>query len=329
MKCLLLGLAIFTFQVGTSSSVCARPPDKVKFSPVPPLLQQSKSRTQAVPSKETRATRNNDRTFKIPVPRSSAARQTNIAPLSSTSPYRIGASDTSIGENTTDAEDAPKSEEIWESEEMKFARQTVLDFCRLSARTSVQEGEQFLSELSQLPPEEMLSWLERFQIRQLRFRREGEAREWSRQIVEEYSYRRAEERQQTALRIAEMREGVTFGETTQQTDVVTGYGYTSHDSLYYGPVYDPFIPIFDPSSPRGYVARAAAAASLPGDLPRDDPRNFLRGDLGFVTGDETFLLAPVSFGPAASPVLAPGPLATPATLDMLPVPIGPALFEIR
>ena len=37
--------------------------------------------------------------------------------------------------------------------------------------------------------------------------------------------------------------------------------------------FDPFIPVFDPMSPRGLRARQAAAATLPGDLPRSDARN--------------------------------------------------------
>jgi hypothetical protein len=39
------------------------------------------------------------------------------------------------------------------------------------------------------------------------------------------------------------------------------------------PRYNPFAPTFDPASPSHYK-RAAAAATLPGDLPPGDPRNF-------------------------------------------------------
>ena len=42
-------------------------------------------------------------------------------------------------------------------------------------------------------------------------------------------------------------------------------------------VFDPFAPTLDPASPGAYE-RYAAAASLPGDLPRGDPANFYVGD---------------------------------------------------
>ena len=49
--------------------------------------------------------------------------------------------------------------------------------------------------------------------------------------------------------------------------------------------FDPFEAVFDPSSPRGYGRRVGAAMSLPGDLPRSDPRNFIRGEGGVDFGD--------------------------------------------
>jgi hypothetical protein len=49
--------------------------------------------------------------------------------------------------------------------------------------------------------------------------------------------------------------------------------------------YNPFEPVTDPSSPRGYKRRVGAAMSLPGDLPPDDPRNFIEGEEGVDFGE--------------------------------------------
>jgi hypothetical protein len=49
--------------------------------------------------------------------------------------------------------------------------------------------------------------------------------------------------------------------------------------------YNPFECVFDPSSPRGYRREVAAAMSLPGDLPRNDARNYIRGEQGVDFGE--------------------------------------------
>ena len=51
--------------------------------------------------------------------------------------------------------------------------------------------------------------------------------------------------------------------------------------------FNPFWPSFDPASPQGDARYWAASASLPGDLPPSDPRNYIRGEEGIDTGAGT------------------------------------------
>ena len=306
MRRALLTLALIALQLAATRQVSARPPDQVKFSPVPPL-QEPKRNGQASPARRG-VSFGNGKGLDFPFNRSNSRRSSNFKPIPKKPTERVDAPTASeaAAEQTSDQD--LDQQGLWESDAMVMAREAVIEFCRRSAQCTVEEGEEFLNKLSELPPDEMQNWLERFQKRQLRFRREAEAGQLSRRFSVENSYRRREERQQTTDRIAELRGQALAARSRPEIELTIGVGYTGHLSLYYGPSYNPFLPIFDPSSPQGYVARAAAAASLPGDLPRDDPRNFLTGDEGFVTGDEPILFDGASPAALASPVLAPAPI---------------------
>lgn len=322
MKRILVTLALSMGLLAMSREVGAMPPDKVKFSPLPPLQELKRDANPATATLGPSGT-------VLPLQRSTGSQPSGFRAFAHPTLHSPSDSMPSSADTGDDSDLIELRQEIWNSQPMQVARKAVLEFCRRSAKSTVAEGEQFLRELSQLPPDQMQNWLERFEARCNRVQRGIVAEQMARQRSVERLYQRHEEQRQTAVRIAEVRGQALTANSAEQLGVVVGVGYTNPLSLYYGPTYDPFLPIFDPMSPRGYRARAAAAASLPGDLPRDDPRNFLRTDEGFISGDEPFINGVAPAPPLASPVLGPGPIVgAPAPVDVAPaVFVGPVLEE--
>jgi len=173
---------------------------------------------------------------------------------------------------------------------MLEARTAVMEFCRRAARTSPAEGQEFLTQLSQLPPEEMRLWLEWFQARRMDVVNGRELEGFARQLQAEYAISRLETKRQAAANGAALRSQAAAARRQQcPTGWQVGEAQLAWRNgptlISVTPRFDPFEPVFDPSSPRGYARRVAAAMSLPGDLPRSDPRNFMRGEEGADFGE--------------------------------------------
>lgn len=251
----LLTLAFVAALAAAAEQASSRPPDQVPRSPIPPL--QAPARAGAAHSSGGPAT---------------------VDP-NLHSPARISESDAGAAA-TQQAEQL----RIWNSPAMVEARAAVQEFSRLSAQTSPAEGEEFLARLSQLPPEEMQNWLDRYQAgRRNSARGQAAQRDANRRALEQGASRQAQARQagENAANLRNETAATRFSPVPQPFVTKPLPGPTAFPHSW---SYDPLDPVFDPMSPRGYRRRMAAAASLPGDLPRDDPRNFIRGEAGVDTG---------------------------------------------
>jgi hypothetical protein len=183
--------------------------------------------------------------------------------------------------------------QIWNSPEMREARGMVMEYVRRSAQTTESEGREFLLRLSQLSPDDMRSWLERYQQRRMRLAVQQSVGEAARQLAIEEAVSRQEATRQAFDNINQYQSAAaawahqqyaTLGaasqllrnQRTMQRDVTLSAELEQD--------FDPFYPTFDPMTP---PRRIAAAATLPGDLPRGDPRNFIRGEEGIDIGANT------------------------------------------
>lgn len=288
----LLCLAIIALQLTARQEACCRPPDKVAYSPIPPLKpapRRSVTRVDRSGPVPTGAGRAHESTW-LPFPpsASSVSSRTNLHPQ--TTPTQQSDSVSASGGDDSAADKGSEQAEIWNSSEMLLARNAVLEFCHRSAQTSPAEGQHFLERLSQLAPEEMRDWLERFQTRRRYVSSGQEVESMGRQLTIEYTLRQQEAMRRAAENIAELRRQAAERANEQSPPVLP---YETARFLTYECAgskratlsYDPFDAVTDPMSPRGYARRVAAAMSLPGDLPRDDPRNFMRGDEGADFGE--------------------------------------------
>lgn len=178
--------------------------------------------------------------------------------------------------------------ELWNSPEMLEARAAVIEFCKVSARTSPAEGQQFLHRLAKLSPTDLGLWLKKFQARRSSVSRGRQVAQLARRQLLEQAERREEVRQQSAQNISAMRRlAAENGQYLTNRQPGTHF-IDQHYNIktQYAATFDPFECVFDPSSPRGYARRVAAAMSLPGDLPRGDPNNFIRGEVGLDISEE-------------------------------------------
>lgn len=169
--------------------------------------------------------------------------------------------------------------EIWGSPEMREAREFVMEYARRSAQSSEQEGRQFLERLSQLSPDAMRSWLERYQQQRMGLSVGRAAQENARQLGLENALTRQNETRQAYANINDYQTAAaewarvniqSRNEASQQLRNARSYhrDITVLNDLQQD--FNPFYPTFDPMTP---PRRVAAAASLPGDLPPGDPRN--------------------------------------------------------
>ena len=297
-----LSLSIVAAQLIAADVGFSRPPDEVVNSPIPPI----KAPVQRKPIGGA------ERPLTTPTPRGLAL-GINLGPQQPVASPQAGGPQIQTGmpqdgtahrgpvreqngvadakvDNGDTQYYSTSASELWNSPPMCEARDGVLDFSRRSAQTSPAEGEQFLSRLSQSSLEEMKSWLGRYQARQadLSFGRDVE--KMARQLMLENAIDRQEARRRAYENVSHLRDQVAAEQeqyAMEQAQVMEAaralLGRTRTRGL--GPIYNPLEPVFDPMSPQGYRRRVAAAMSLPGDLPRNDPRNFIRGDAGIDTGD--------------------------------------------
>lgn len=270
MTRLLLCLVILASHLILPMSGYSLPPDQVKRSPIPPLeppQQPSPERDQASRPGDTQKTSQ---------PAPSQPQETSVP----------------VTEGEAEAKQSERVE-LWKSDEMKAARQAVMQFTRYSARTSPEEGEQFLRQLSQLPTEEMRNWLERFEARRLANKRGKELSAQAREEALGRSLDRLAGQQQPGTTAAALKANHALqarydAEDRARLNSSDCQACPTSDQVLYWQLtrrrYNPFEAVVDPSTPRGYARKVGAALSLPGDLPRSDPRNFIRGERG-----QTFL----------------------------------------
>lgn len=310
MRRALLCVAIVAVQLAAGQGAWCRAPDEVAFSPVPPLeqtLQQRATRAAAGNLLPTGVGPAHERVL-LPPPAASAKSVDFNSRPQMPCPQQ-GDTEGAHVEGYSLRSSNSQQLEIWNSPDMLEARNAVMEFCRRSARTSPAEGQQFLARLSRLSPDKMRLWLERFQARRTNASRGQELARKARQLAVEGAIRRQEAIRQTAQNIAEMRRQAAEPTEEQLSSKprleAANYHYVPHGgpgSMGATLSYDPFSPEFDPSSPRGYARRVAAAMSLPGDLPASDPRNFIR-DLEAVDLGES---AATHAAEPATAIVAPG-----------------------
>lgn len=242
--------------------VVGRSPDELPNSPIPPLYEkvQQAVPAAALPMQLDMTVQRTQQTYPLPFTANPAQPQTkkNVA-----------------------ADFGPEKLAIWTSAEMHEARTAIEEFCRLSARTSPAEGERFLEQLATLTPHELRDWLGRFQERRLGMELQLEAEQLSRQLMLSRALSRQEAMRQAYENIKYLRSQATeTGEPSymdQQTQrLQAGRIMQGQVAVAACEEYDPLDATTDPMNPRGYRRQVAGAMTLPGDLPRSDPRNYKR-----------------------------------------------------
>ena len=186
---------------------------------------------------------------------------------------------------------APKSTdaeriEFWNSPEMREARDYVINFSRRSKRTSPSQGQRYLEQVSRLSVPAMKQWLE--QLQAVRKAREGHQQlsEAARQIRVDRVLQRIDatqqapfNAQQSKMMIAEYAQQLAAAKQLAEGEVAPRDRQAEIAAALEAQrlKFDPFAPATDPASPDAYT-RYAAAAALPGDLPRGDPANSGTGE---------------------------------------------------
>lgn len=269
-------LLLLMFVMTSAIVAHGRPPDEIPGSPVPalkePVRQPVARATNILPGINLPA---NPKPVAKP-----AQRPINLPLPTKPQPKKPEAAKQSQPAEEVPVPYATTPEEIWAAPEMIEAREAVAEFCRRSSQTSPNEGEQFLAKLKKLPTKEMRAWLVRYQRLRLNQYLEAETEKLARQLMVDHAMSRQDAVRQAAANISQQRmeanaSGLPFmtHRKRQSIIIVTDTNY------------NPFEPVTDPSSPQGYKRRVAAAMSLPGDLPPDDPRNFIEGEEGVDFGE--------------------------------------------
>jgi hypothetical protein len=180
---------------------------------------------------------------------------------------------------------------IWNSPEMVEARKWVAERARVSKQTKPEAVAQYLARLEKLPPSQMRRWLSQYKAYLARAARAQAVDKAARQIAVENAIRQLENRQHAYLNINlqqdEAADAARQKMWAQQFNAINWSeakrGERDLALLNQRVIYDPFAPTLDPASPDAYT-RYAATASLPGDLPRGDAGNSIRGEEGISTG---------------------------------------------
>lgn len=264
-----LSLGLLASQLAVSQLAFCRPPDQVVNSPIPPLKEPAPRRATQQVARQPIADR-------------------ILPPLTlQPKPVLDPQNDTAPKEAPRGPEDyLTEQTEIWNSPAMREARSFVMEFSRRSAQTSAQEADRFIQQLSALPPAEMKSWLKRYLERRSKIALEREIEQFARQLMVERALNRQEAMRQAFAHVSQLRAEAMAEMQMQRQGIGRVYGYPEDSSLLdLGPNYFPLDATTDPMNPRGYARRVAGAMTLPGDLPRDDPRNFIEGEEGIDTGE--------------------------------------------
>jgi hypothetical protein len=273
------------------------PPDQIRNSPIPPLQVPQRRTARRVPVQQQTPPAPPNGVLLAPttalpangVPTAGA----RPAPYPEATPQSAPGSD---NEQPPEIDYDAQRAEIWNSPEMREARVRVMDFVQRSAQSSEREGREFLERLAQLSPGEMSNWLERYQQRQMRLAVEQNSNDLARQLMLENAAGRQQAARQSFDNINQYQSAAAAWAQDRFSTLNTASQHlrvqrsTQRDMTVLNDReqdFNPFWPVFDPASPQGRRARWAAAASLPGDLPPSDPRNFIRGEEGIDTGAST------------------------------------------
>ena len=181
--------------------------------------------------------------------------------------------------------DAAGRAALWNSPEMREAREYVAEFSRRSVRTSPQQVDRYLKQVSQLSPSQMQQWLQELQAKRAANEGQQAAAEAARQLGLEHAMQRIGQSRQAGFNAQQMKAAMAEyaqlqSELEQAAAEVLPVDRKAERAAAIAAqrlVFDPFAPAPDPVSPDART-RYAAAAALPGDLPRGDPANFSRAD---------------------------------------------------
>lgn len=202
---------------------------------------------------------------------------------------------TSATPSTTVAADAPtgtptgpsdsldaERQQIWQSPDMEAAREYIQNYATRSVRFTPKVAAAYLAQLQRLSPTEMKAWLERFKAKQANLARSAEVAKAGRQMAVDQAVARQQARQQSYVNMKQAQSEAALANSDRvaqqfqmgrdMASARDAFRAEQATALMHSPDYSWII---DPP----YYTRVVAAASLPGDLPRGDPSNFIRGDV--------------------------------------------------
>jgi hypothetical protein len=276
------------------------PPDQIHNSPIPPLQAPQRRTARRVPVQQQTPPAPQNGVLFAPTTALPANGTNGALPAGEQpAPYPAATPQSAPGDSDQQDQqvdyDAQRTE-IWNSPEMREARVWVMEYVRRSAQSNEREGREFLQRLSQVSPNEMRNWLERYQQQRMRLEVERSSNDFARQLMLENAAGRQEAARQSFDNINQYQSAAAAWAQDRFSTLNTASQHlrvqrsTQRDMTVLNDReqdFNPFWPVFDPASPQGRRARWAAAASLPGDLPPSDPRNFIRGEEGIDTGAGT------------------------------------------
>lgn len=171
---------------------------------------------------------------------------------------------------------------IWNSPEMEQARAYIEGYALRSARFQPKDAAAYLAKLRQMSPADMKAWLERFKVKQASLARSAAVAKAGRQMAidralaeheaVQQSYANLKLNQTAAAQMNDQRVEQQQQLGRQMASARDAFRSEQATTMMHSPDYSWII---DPP----YYTRVAAAATLPGDLPRGDPTNFIRGDV--------------------------------------------------
>jgi hypothetical protein len=305
MRLTYLLIAALILSLVMATAAFGQPPDEIPNSLIPPLKEKP-ARTAARGAPIARVAQ-------ATTPANGVTTTGPVLPAAPATPAPNGAA----YEKEPAANDYDARLAIWNSPEMVDARRYVLEYSQRSARSSLKEGEQFLARVSQLSPSEMKAWLERLQARRAAIARQQEVTSAARQFSLDQAAQRQQQSRQAHANINQWQSlsAIYLQDRLQTQQLATRQQQSLREAGRTSAIasqriwFDPFGPTLDPVSPSRRT-RAFAAATLPGDLPRSDPRNFIRGEEGIDTGENG--VAPDG-GPAPAAAPAAGGASEPAS----------------
>jgi hypothetical protein len=310
MRLTYLLIAAIILSLVMATAAVGQPPDEIPNSLIPPLKEKP-ARTAARGAPIARVAQSTP--ARVATPANGVTTTGPVLPAAPATPTTNGAAG-SYAKDPAAANDDDARRALWNSPEMVDARRYVLEYSQRSARSSLKEGEQFLARVYELSPTEMKAWLERLQARRAAIARQQEVTAAARQFSLEQAAQRQQQSRQAHANINQWQSlsAIYLQDRLQTQQLATRQQQSLREAGRTNAIasqriwFDPFAPSLDPASPPA-ATRYRAAASLPGDLPRSDPRNFIRNEEGIDTGENGVAQ---NGGPA--PAAAPAPEAASA-----------------